>query len=265
MRHIGLVFSLSVLALGPGCLDSGDSDPDPEPPTCSFDSYTPVTISGSVVDFSTKAPVPGAKVDITSAWNGYTVFPGPDACPVLATVETGADGKFGPLTVPVPSDGSQSFVLFLVDGAGRAPTASDNRICAEATCTLEHTIAAPSLAVADSWRQELAAGGMTGADTKGLIAFEYRNTDGTPADSVAAEFGTDERRPLAPGTEVRYLRPDRAALAPASTSATTTAGVALIGRDQTAFIGGHRGQVGWNLTGCLLEPGWIFLEDLRAP
>ena len=263
MRIIGSV--LGLLLISTGCV----SDPDPvDPPIdCTPEITTPVTVTGTVIDFSTKAPVAGATVDLTTAWNGQPGFPGPDACPILASVETRADGKFGPITIDVGSERDENFVLFLIDGAGRAPTASDNRICAEASCALDHTIAAPALAVADNWRAALGAGGMANADGRGLIAFEFREKDGSAAERVTAEYLADKVMALTPGTEVRYVDAARTGLAPASAPSTTTSGVALVGppQDKGSFIGGNRDGIGWQLTGCLLEDGWIFLEDRRAP
>ncbi|HEY5933586.1 MAG TPA: hypothetical protein VIU61_03095 [Kofleriaceae bacterium] len=252
------------LVVSSGCVDP-EPDPGVPPPDCTSERTVPVTVTGTVIDFSTKAPVAGASVDLTSAWDGNAGFPGPKACPVLATVETRADGKFGPVTIDLGADDEENFVLFLVDGSDRAPTASDNRICTAATCTLDHTIAAPSVAVAEGWRAELAAGGMEDADTRGLIAFEFREPAGTPAERVVAEYFTDKIEALTPGAMVRYVNPDRASLAAASTPSTTASGLALVGAPGLGgtFIGGHRDAVGWQLTGCLMEPGWIFLEDRR--
>ena len=254
--------ALVLVLAASGCVDPKPDPDEPPPPDCTSDLTKSVTVTGTVLDFSTKAPVAGASVDLTSAWDGNAGFPGPRACPVLATVETRADGKFGPVTIDLGADDDENFVLFLIDGAGRAPTASDNRICAEATCTLDHTIAAPSVAVAEGWRTELAAGGMADADTRGLVAFEFREPAGTPAERVTAEYYTDKIEALAPGAQVRYVNPDRATLAPV---ATTASGLAVVGAPGIGgtFIGGHRDAIGWQLTGCLMEPGWIFLEDRR--
>ncbi|MEJ7598269.1 MAG: hypothetical protein WKG01_10195 [Kofleriaceae bacterium] len=261
MRNIGLLFVLLT-----GCLDANDPPTEPEV-DCTFDRSTPVTVSGTVLDFSTKTPVAGASVELNTAWNGTSGFPGPKACPALATLETGPDGRFGPITIDVPSDRTDNFLLFLVEGADREPTASDNRICTDATCVLDHTISAPSLLVAANWRIGLAAGGVMDADSRGLVAFEYLEPTGAPAIGVISDYLTDKVTDLAPGAQVRYLAPDRTALAPVNTASTTASGVALIASqgEGSMVIGGHREGVGWQLTGCLHEAGWIFLEDRRAP
>ena len=222
-----------------------------------------VTVSGRVDDFTTGEPVRGATVDITTAWDVPDNVP-PAACPRLASLTTDSQGRFGPVDVMAGSTQNPPVILFIVHGGGRAPTLSDNRTCAEAHCNLGHTIAAPSSALADAWRTELAAGGMPQAQTRGLVAFLYKNADGTPAAGVAPFSGNLVTVPLEPGRDVRFVGVDRATLAPAAQQATTAAGVALVGIDaaaQAAYLGGRRGSDTWSGTGCLVVSPAIFVED----
>ena len=227
-----------------------------------------VNVSGKVVDFATGAPVAGAVVDITTAWDVTGQFPLP-ACAPLAVATTAADGSFGPIAVRAGSSLNPSFMMFLVHGGGRAQTASDLRSCAEERCNMFISIAAPTAAQAAAWRSELAAGGMPDAATRGLVAFFYRNIDGTPAEGVEVTQDFSTPMPLVRGREVRYLGAgaDAATVLPVAQTATSASGVALIGLgspgtpDKAIFVGGRRGTGAWQVTGCLEEPGWIFLED----
>jgi hypothetical protein len=222
-----------------------------------------VNVGGQVIDFTTGAPVAGATVDLTTGWDVDDNFPA-SACPLLGSVTTNGDGRFGPVAILAGSTSNPPVVLFIVHGGGRAPTLSDNRACAEPTCFLEHTISAPSSALADAWRTELAAGGMTAAQTRGLVAFLFKNGNGSPAAGVAPFQGQLATTALRPGPDVRFLAADRTALAPAAQATTTAAGVALIGVDVTAqamYVGGRRSNDAWASTGCLVVPPAIFVED----
>lgn len=226
-------------------------------------------VSGTVVDFATGAAVAGAEVQVSTAWD---TLPDsfPDECPVLATLTTNGNGQFGPMTVSVGSPLEPPLILFMVTGAGIAPTTSDNRVngCTAGTIecgNLGHTIAAPSAALAAAWRTALAQDGMPDAATRGLVLFEYRNPGGTPATSVVpSHFVNTMLVDLQAGTEVRFLDADRVTLAPAMTTATLASGVAVIGADTTDGVdqvAGARGADRWAQTGVLVPPGWFFLED----
>jgi hypothetical protein len=264
-------FSLAACGDNPDALRDASGEPPPmdaAPPSCVDPALRPmksVEVTGAVVDFATGAPIAGVTVDVITAWDVIApAFPSP-ACPLLATLTTGPDGTFGPATVLAGSVFDPSIILFMVHGGDRADTASDNKTCTESTCTLDHTIAAPSAALAASWRSELTAGGMTDAATNGLIAFKFKNTDGTPAAGVTAQI--DENfapRDLRTGEEVRYLAADRAAVAPGTQRVTTDSGVALVGFaavESAGYIAGRRSAQTWGATGCFMQPGWIFLED----
>jgi len=256
---------------GPGERDI-DAGPPPvdaaQPPPCipaDVRARKTVEVSGSVVDFVTGAPAAGVTVDITTAWDvPVPGFPSP-ACPLLATLTSGPDGTFGPVSVLAGSVFDPSIVLFMVRGGDRADTASDNKTCTDSTCTLAHTIAAPSAALAASWRSELVTGGMTDAATNGLIAFRFNNADATPAAGVAAQIDDNfALRELRSGEEVRYLAGDRSAVAAPGQRTTTESGVALIGLaavESAGYIAGRRSTQTWATTGCFMQPGWIFLED----
>lgn len=236
------------------------------PPGCiqpAVRDNTTVTVSGQILDFTTSAPVPDATVDVSTAWDVAENFPAAD-CPLLATMTTDAQGRFGPLAVQAGSTLVPPIVVFVVHGGGRAPTISDARICAAATCDLGHTIAAPSSELAAQWRTDLASGGMTDATTRGLVAFLYKNTDGSPAAGVAPSTGTLVVNPLSPGPQVRFIDPARSALMPVAQTTTSASGVALIGVNathQAAYLGGKRAADSWAGTGCLVVPAAIFVED----
>lgn len=222
-----------------------------------------ITVSGQVIDFTTGAPVAGATVDVTTGWDVIDNVPAAQ-CPLLASLTTDGQGRFGPMPILAGSTRNPPIVLFIVHGGGRAPTLSDNTSCAATTCNLGHTIPAPSSALADAWRTELAAGGMAQAQSRGLVAFLYKNADGTPAAGVAPSQGTLTTVPLQAGTQVRFVAVDRVGLAPVGQAVTTGAGVALVGTSataQAAYIGGRRGNELWAGTGCLVVSPAIFLED----
>jgi hypothetical protein len=249
------------LAVLTACFESTPDDPvDPPPASCdpAVRAEKLVTVSGTVVDFVTNTPVAGATVDVGTTFDGTA-----EACPVEASLTSRADGTFGPVEVALGSTTNPVFVMFRVHGEGLALTASDNRTCDAASCTLDHTIAAVSKPVADAWRAELAAGGMPNAARTGLVAFEFRNPDGTGAESVVPEaiiIGED-RRFLVPGSEVRFVDTDRRALLPAAASFTSASGLALASiPHEIVFIGGKRDELLWQPTGCTIEPGTIFLE-----
>jgi hypothetical protein len=244
---------------------AGNPDPIDEPPVApscdpAVRATKLVTISGNVVDFTTGAAVAGATVDVGTTLDGTQ-----EDCPVEATLTTNADGTFGPMDVELGSLGSPVFVMFRVHGEGRALTTSDNRTCPDARCELAHTIASVSEEVAAAWRADLAAGGMADAETRGLVAFEFREPDDAPATNVLAtviELGeSGGERNLQPGAEVRYVDADNASLLPAPATSTSESGWALLGLEQGfVFVGGTRDDVTWQPTGCTIEGGAIFLE-----
>jgi hypothetical protein len=255
-----------LLILLAACTDTPPDPPEREPCVAAdVRAGKIVAVSGKVVDFVTGAPVANTIVDVTVGWDSGNGFP-PDECPLLATLVTGADGRFGPVTVHAGSPLNPSIMLFLVHGGDRAPTSSDNRTCFDAVCTLDHTIAAPSNSLASAWRSELASGGMRNASTRGLVAFQFKNADGSPAADVQPTY--DEGRfAFVPGTEARFLDHDRSTLLSATQRATVGSGVALLSRDKISaiLVGGLRGAQRWATTGCLTTPGWIFLEDKFGP
>ena len=250
-----------------GSTDDGSTDDGGEP-DCVADELRDeraAVLSGAVTDHESGAPVAGAEVSISTAWDTSAAFP--IDCPVLDVLATDEDGRFGPAQVELGTPLSPPIALFLVTGGDLADTASDQRlVCDTAGCDdLDHAITAPARELADGWRTELARGGMDDAGTRGLVLFSFRNVDGTPADGVTAWSGIFEATRLEPGSQVRYLEPDRVTLAPPDTQRTTASGLALIGVDTDDYVGlfvsGSRGAESWEETGVLLPPGWIFLED----
>ncbi|MBX3160310.1 MAG: hypothetical protein KF773_30380 [Deltaproteobacteria bacterium] len=273
--------TLMMLALGSslfaGCVADGDDDvvdppPGDPPPRCvpaDQRATKTVEVRGTVVDFATGEPVPGASVDITTGWDVGGAFPG-GTCPLLASVTTGADGKFGPITVQAGSPQDPPIMMFLVHGAGRVQTADDNRAaCQGSRCVLDHRLPVPSIDTARAWRKELAAGGMSNALTRGLVLFKFKEGDGSGAAGVGPRILTPDGgepllRSLVPGQQVRFLEEDRATLAPAELATTTASGVAVIGLDTpdgVVNVAGERGAQGWAMTSCLLPDHWFFFED----
>lgn len=227
-----------------------------------------VRVSGTINDFTTGQPVSGATVDISTAWDTEGDIPAAD-CPWLATVTSDERGRFGPLQVYAGTGLTLPIMLFRVEGGGRALTLSDNRACTPGsndTCILDHTIAAPSAALAAQWRADLADGGMADADRRGLIAFLYKNSDGSPAADVQPT--RDSFDVPRPGLDVRFIDAGRAGLTPATDVATSTAGIALAGivpisglAQGTTDVGGRRDAERWAETGSLIVPAAIFVED----
>lgn len=273
-RLASLASLASLAACGADALEP--SEPAPAPAHCiqpDVRRAITVEVSGTIVDFTTGQPVPGATVGITTAWDTEGDIPADD-CPLLATVTTDAEGRFGPLAVYAGAGTFFPVMLFRVAGGGRALTLSDNRACANGAsdpCHLDHTIAAPSATLAAQWRTALADGGLPDADHRGLIAFLFKERDGAPAAGVAPN--TDAFIALQPGADVRFVDASRGGLTPATDAATSAAGVAVIGTmalgpaaptTGTIGIGGLRAAEQWVSTGSLIVPGAIFVEDRTA-
>lgn len=259
----------TVLPLCSACMLGDDSGPAPVPPGC-VDSTTretaTVNVSGTIRDFTTLQPVAGATIDLTTAWDVTSNLPAA-ACPLLGSVTSDEAGRFGLVAIAAGSSQQPPIVLFMVRGGGRAPTLSDNRTCTAATCDLGHDIAAPSAALAASWRADLAAGGMADAAHHGLIAFLYKEADGAPAEGVEPLASVD---PIVvrPGLDVRFVGPDRGALLPATQATTSSSSVALLGvanpttaTDHEIDVAGRRGMDTWSATGTLVADDFIFVED----
>ncbi|MBL8622892.1 MAG: hypothetical protein JNK64_16365 [Myxococcales bacterium] len=276
-RRATLAVGLAALALAACGEDTlVPAEPVPAPAHCvqpDVRRAIVVEVSGTIVDFTTGQPVPGATVAITTAWDTEGDIPAAD-CPLLATVTTDAEGRFGPLAVYAGAGALFPIMLFRVEGGGRALTLSDNRACANGAsdpCHLAHTIAAPSAALAAQWRADLASGGMADAAHRGLIAFLFKNRDGSPAAGVQPTAETFIN--LRPGADVRFVDASRGGFTPATDVATSAAGVAVIGTmaigpagpaTGTIGIGGVRAAEQWVSTGSLIVPDAIFVEDRTA-
>jgi len=268
-----------LLLLVSGCFGRGDDEnlpppvdaPPPNVPGCVTNEtrqQLEIAIDGIVLDFATQDPVAGVTVDVTTGWDVAGNVPRAD-CPLIATLTTDADGRFGPVTVNAGSTEFPPILLFLVHGGDRASTSFDARAaCAigDGTCNpLTVSIPAASAALDTAWRTELAAGGMVSAATRALVAFKYKNTDQTGAADVVPNVGNiTPIRDLIRGTEVRFLAPDRATLLPVAQNATTDSGLALIGLDNgtgRVDLGGKRVTDQWLSVGCLESSGFTFFED----
>jgi hypothetical protein len=222
-----------------------------------------VAIEASVFDFVTLTPYAGRPVLAQStAWDVPRLFP--LGCEPLFLGHADATGQ---LSLPQASCASIAYppILFItVEGGApdpRAPTAWDRRLSCDASGTCEQVFAdipVPSQALVASWRQELAAGGMSRADAGGLALFQYLGGDGLPAAGVVATSFLGV--PLAPGTGVRFLDGDRQTLLPAETGETGASGMAMaIG---LTSVGGIRNADYWPPSGLLIADGWVFVETL---
>lgn len=249
--------------------DAAEAQPDagPPPPGCIQndvrDDHT-VTVSGSVRDWVTGNPVAGATVEVNTAWDVDGNFPPLLGCPPIVTLTTDSNGQFGPAMIQAGSTTEPPIMMYMVSGAGLARTASDARLgnCMGVDCGNQgHPMRVPSETLVQGWRTELELGGMPLAATRGLVLFDFRELAG-PAAGVIPQDGS--LVDLVAGTEVRFLEDDRMTLAPATATATTPAGVALIGVDAVdneSQVAGRRGGDTWLPTGVLVTDGWVFLED----
>lgn len=270
--RVTILLLTSVLAGGCRPGDSGDlpdaGAPDAgEPlPECVPDQLRPekqVDLFGEVIDFAVFEPVAGAEVGFTTAWDTSSLVPA-DQCPLVASFVTSDSGVFAADDLEVGSLLDPPIVYLAVSGADRAPTSSDQTlsVCASDCGSFSPTIRVPSAALAGAWRAALADGGVSAADTRGLVILEFREKDGFPTAGVVPTLGETD---LEPGSQVRFLEADRMTVAPAGATATTASGLALIAVDApdgTLRVGGRRGaDERWADIGVLVTPGWIFLED----
>lgn len=232
-------------------------------------------ISGQVIDYVELDSIDNAKVEFTTAWDTNSIAPA-EQCGVIDSFRTGDDGRFGPETLEVGSQLTPPIALFEVSEGGRARTLSDQSMtCEDASGSClspDHLIRAPAAALGLAWREELEARGAVDALGQGIVVFEFREADGTPAEGVTPTlWGGESAMELDVDVEVSYLAADRMTLAPAGTSATTESGVALISVDapyNAVTIGGYRGEgedaEAWDDVGVLVMRGWFFLEDQRV-
>ncbi|MEO7093671.1 MAG: carboxypeptidase-like regulatory domain-containing protein [Polyangiales bacterium] len=233
---------------------------------------TEVSVAGTVIDHTTGVPVAGATVDITEAWAAAQSFPA-SGCR-MARLTTDASGRFGPIMVKTYD--STPIMVMLVTGGGRAPTIADRRVGCFFGCTgIDETIAAPSEALAMSWREELYAGGMPYALNRGLVAFTFLDSVDAPASGVSvkrmrdtgldATNGLDlDIHALPLGTEGRFLSADGMELEKPDHDTTTYSGSLLAGSEdaKTGYfrIGGDKGIVHWPSVGVMVATGWIYVE-----
>ncbi|HUS66896.1 MAG TPA: hypothetical protein VMZ28_20300 [Kofleriaceae bacterium] len=269
-----------------GCGGSSGGGADAAPPADAADTWDDCNpdevrsertaeISGQVIDYVELDSIDSAYVEFTTAWDTNSIAPA-EQCGVIDSFRTGDDGRFGPETLEVGSQLTPPIALFEVSEGGRARTLSDQSMTcegADGVCLApDPLIRAPAAALGLAWREELEARGVADALGRGVVVFEYREADGTPAEGVTATlWGGESAEELEVDVQVSYLAADRTALAPAGTSATTESGVALISVDapyNAVTIGGHRGAgedaEQWDDVGVLVMRGWFFLEDQRV-
>lgn len=232
---------------------------------------TAVEVSGTVVDSVTGAPVAGASVELTEAWASARSFPR-DGCRI-GSATTNAAGRFGPVTVRTGD--SDPTIVMLVTGAGRAPTIADRDAnCLFGCGSIDERIEAPSLELATRWRAELYDGGMEYALNRGLVAYTFLDDNDAPTLGVTPArrndnlFADPDLRPLEPGSDLRFLGPDRATLAEPSQSETLSSGRALIGSKGDARgyfrVEGTRYGRRWPSVGVIVATGWIYVETGHA-
>jgi hypothetical protein len=260
-----LILSLPACATSP--LEERLAEPDVRVPNNCAVGDRELEVSGTLVDFTTGLPVAGARIDLTEAFSAASPSFPKTGCRIGGTT-TDAEGRFGPLMVrAVDTDPT---LVFLVTGAGRAPTAHDASIGCLFSCYLPpQTIAAPTHELTDAWREDLYAGGMEYALNRGLVAYKFHDSAGRPASGVKpvykAHLLADDQRLLDPGSEVRFVEPDRQTLALPDRASTTTAGVALIGGTPDAKgyfrVGGERGTDWWASVNVITATGWIHVES----
>ncbi len=228
---------------------------------------TEVTVSGTVIDRQTGAPIAGANVDLTEAWVAAQSFP--QAGCRLGKTTTDATGRFGPIVVR-PRD-SSPIIVMLVTGAGRAPTISDRSVgCLFGCGSIDETIAAPSEGLAAYWRDELYMGGMPYALNRGLVAYTFLDDAEVPSNNVAvtrmSDTILDERvMPVNPGSEARFVGADGMTLEDPDRGVTTSSGELLIGVDggKTGYfrVAGDRPSLHWPSVGVINATGWIYVEN----
>ncbi len=255
-----------------GCLSSSLEERLDEPDvaiTGNCSGATEVEVAGTVVDSVTGAPVAGASVELTEAWVASRSFPR-DGCRI-GSATTNAAGRFGPLIVRA-TDSSPTIVM-LVTGGGRAPTIADrDASCLFGCRTIDERIEAPSLELAESWRQELYDGGMEYALNRGLVAYTFMDDNDAPSSGVKPSRINDnfiieepEQRELQPGSEVRFLGLDRETLAAPDQVETGRSGGALIGSTGDARgyfrVEGTRSSRRWPSVGVMVATGWIYVES----
>ncbi|CAN5696374.1 hypothetical protein BH11MYX3_BH11MYX3_23520 [soil metagenome] len=264
-------FIIVLPVLFAGCVGSLDERLD-EPDVAisgSCSGSTEVEVSGTVVDVITGAPIAGASVELTQAWTSARSFPR-DGCR-LGGATTDAAGRFGPVLVRATDDSPT--IVMLVTGAGRAPTIADRDASCLFDCRpIDERIEAPSLDLATRWRQDLYDGGMEYALNRGLVAYTFMDHKDAPSPRVTPgrindDFlfeGVDERT-LEPGSEVRFLGPDRATLADPGVAETTPSGRVLIGSkgDASGYfrVEGKHESTSWPSVGVIVATGWIYVES----
>ena len=249
--------------------DSGTRSPDARPGSdgaehCASEGRPfAVTVSGTAFDFVTGEPYPDVFEIRYGAWH----LTEPVVCFQDGTIAAG-DGTFSASALALGGSSFDPPILVLSPGAGGlAPMLSDRTLtCTGDECGVsDFRMPVLSRDTEQAWREELAAGGMTDAATRGLVVFRCREADGSPADGVAPRvfsLAEDGERRLEPGTEVRFLAEDREALLAADAEVTGSAGLAILAvPDELALVSGERGAKSWEGVGVIAVPGTLFTES----
>jgi hypothetical protein len=160
-------------------------------------------------------------------------------------------------------------IVALATGDGLAPTLADKRGgCLFGCSGVTMTVVTVPAETATAWREELFADGMEYALNRGLVAYQYRGSDGRGAAGVVPAWSSDsglddETHGLSPDHDVRFLA-TASTLAAAGTRATASTGYALVGRagnERGYFaMSGTRGASAWHDVGVIVATGWIYFE-----
>lgn len=240
-------------------------EPDVAIPADCSNGTTALVVRGSVIDIVTGAPVVGASIDITEAFAPSISFP--EAGCRIGHAISDDSGRF---SIDVTQATSSPDIVFLVTGAGLAPTIADQSADCLLGCTsVELDIGAPTIEVATTWREELYGGGMAYALNRGLVAYTFHELDGSAAWHVVPYRSQDSALAssyrLAPGSEVRFLDDDRKRLTLDGRADTGPSGIALIGiepNDASYYrVSGKRYMEEWYPVRVMAATGWIYLES----
>lgn len=272
--------SLSCLLAG-ACVDNGDGDPgadpdanvssgDPDagdPQVVCQDQGLPyeATVNGTVIDFVTGDPYL-EPVDLDfGAWQiGFICFQGSVAA---------QDGALAFENLAIRTVRRPPIFAFSVapSETGLAPMVSDRTMdCPssdENVCQIPDFVM-PVLAadIEQAWRQQLAEDGMPDAATRGLVLYEFRETDGTGAAGVVPGLlsALAAERALVPGVDFRFVDADRMTLLAPETEATSASGLVIIALPQKSdSVFGSRGSTTWEAVGVLAIDGAFFVEATR--
>lgn len=210
-------------------------------------------------------PAAGVRIDLATAWGSGPSFP-TNGC-AMATAFTNEHGAWGPLEVRTST--SEPIFVALATGDGLAPTLANRRGgCLFGCAGVNIDVTTVPAEIATAWREELYADGMEYALNRGLVAYQYRGSDGAGAAGVTPAWSSDsplddEQHGLSPDRDLRFLA-NATTLAAPGTRTTTSTGYALVGREGNErgyfALGGTRGASTWRDVGVIVATGWIYFE-----